>query len=180
MWLPRAGPSGQSAREEWIEHQVSPGETFEDIARYYEVSPVQLPQWNGGVTTLVPDMKLKVRTTRPPRPPLVEEYYTVGEGEDWLAVANLYNSTEDKLRQFNPKAPDRLKGGEELLLWIERRSVRGEDAEPRRPADLHRPRGRELGRRRDQRDARQSGAAAAVAAGRRPLRLARLRDQLPR
>ncbi|MBZ5711124.1 penicillin-insensitive murein endopeptidase [Nannocystis pusilla] len=115
----KTGPSGQSAREEWIEHQVSPGETFEDIARYYEVSPVQLPQWNGGVTTLVPDMKLKVRTTQPPRPPLVEEYYTVGEGEDWLAVANLYNTTEEKLRQFNPKAPDRLKGGEELLLWIE-------------------------------------------------------------
>ncbi|PCC69091.1 LysM domain-containing protein [Nannocystis exedens] len=115
----RTGYSGQAAREEWIEHQVSPGETFEDIARYYEVSPVLLQQWNGGVTTLVPDMKLKVRTTRPPRPPLVQEYYTVGEGEDWLAVANLYSTSVDKLRQFNPTAPDRLKGGEELTLWID-------------------------------------------------------------
>ncbi|WAS95892.1 FHA domain-containing protein [Nannocystis punicea] len=115
----RTGPSGPSAREEWIEHQVSPGETFEDIARYYEVSPVLLQQWNGGVTTLVPEMQLKVRTTRPPRPPLVQEYYTVGEGEDWLAVANLYSTSVDKLRQFNPKTPDRLKGGEELTLWID-------------------------------------------------------------
>lgn len=115
----RTGPSGPTAREEWIEHQVSPGETFEDVARYYEVSPVLLPQWNGGVTALTPGMKLKVRTTRPPRPPLVEEYYTVGEGEDWLAIANLYSTSVDKLRQFNPNVGDRLKGGEELTLWID-------------------------------------------------------------
>lgn len=115
----KTGASGQSAREEWIEHQVSPGESLEDIARYYEVSPVLLPQWNGGVTALTPGMKLKVRTTRPPRPPLVEEYYTVGEGEDWLSVANLYSTSVDKLRQFNPTVGDRLKGGDELVLWIE-------------------------------------------------------------
>lgn len=115
----RTGPEGPVAKEEWIEHQVSPGETLEDIARYYEVSPVLLPQWNGGVTTLSPGAKLKVRTTRPPRPPLVEEYYTVGEGEDWLAVANLYSTSVDTLRGFNPKAGERLKAGEELMLWIE-------------------------------------------------------------
>lgn len=115
----KTGPEKQVAREEWIEHQVSPGETLEDIARYYEVSPVLLPQWNPGVTTPTPGMTLKVRTTRPPRAPLVEEYYTVGEGEDWLSVANLYNISVDKLRAFNPGLPDRLKGGEELTLWID-------------------------------------------------------------
>lgn len=116
----KTGPAAAAAREEWIEHQVSPGETLDDIARYYEVSSVLLPQWNPGVKDPpAPGTRLRVLTTRPPRSPLVEEYYTVGEGEDWRSVADRYNTTVDKLRRFNPGLGERLKGGEELTLWID-------------------------------------------------------------
>jgi hypothetical protein len=115
----KTGPSKPVPKAEWIEHVVSPGETYDDIARYYEASPAQLLEWNGGAPEPVPGGKVKVLTARPPRAPLVQELHVVGEGEDWLAIANLYSTTVDKLRTFNPKLGDRLKPNDELTLWIE-------------------------------------------------------------
>lgn len=115
----RTGPSEAGPKEEWIEHTVSPGETYEDIAGYYGVSPALLLQWNGGVAAPVQGSKVRVLTAKPQRGPLVEEHYVVGEGEDWLTIANNYSTSVDKLKQFNEKLPDRLRAGDELTLWIE-------------------------------------------------------------
>lgn len=115
----KTGPKQPVAKAEWIEHVVSPSETYDDIARYYEVSPAQLTEWNGGAVEPTPGGKVKVLTARPPRAPLVQELHVVGEGEDWLAIANYYSTTVDKLRTFNAKLGDRLKPGDELTLWIE-------------------------------------------------------------
>lgn len=111
------GPSDKVVREEWIEHVVSPGETYEEIARYYDVPTVML-QTQGGAA-LTPGTKLRIKSAKPARPPLVEERYVVAEGEDWLTVANLYSTTADKLRQFNPSLDERLRPGDELKLWID-------------------------------------------------------------
>lgn len=115
----RTGPVEQAPREEWIEHTVSPGETYEDIAGYYGVSPALLVQWNAGAASATMGTKVRVLTAKPPRGPLVEEHYVVGEGEDWLTIANNYSISVDKLKQFNGDLGDRLKSGDELTLWIE-------------------------------------------------------------
>lgn len=110
----------QVVKEAWIEHTVSPGESYEDIASYYHLSPAVVMGWNpGGAGPPEPGTKLKIRTSLPPRQPLQEERYVVGEGEDWLGIANYYGVSVDKLRRFNPKLGDRLRGGEELLVWID-------------------------------------------------------------
>lgn len=113
----QAQTSPPAARERLIEHVISPGETCEEIARYYEVSTVAL---QASCAALKPGDTLQLRTTKDARPPLVEEHHVIEEGEDWLSIANQYNTTVDKIRGFNPHIDrDRLRPGDALTLWID-------------------------------------------------------------
>jgi len=104
-----------------VEHEVRPGETYEDIARYYGVSLAMLQKFN----TIsigdppVPGTKLRMMSSKPPRPPLQEELYVVSPGDDWKSIAGYYGVGSDELRRQNPKYGDQLRGGEELRFMVE-------------------------------------------------------------
>lgn len=104
-----------------VEHEVRPGETYEDIARYYGVSLAMLQKFN--TISLgdppVPGTKLKMMSGKPPRPPLQEELYVVSEGDTWQSIAGYYGVSSDELRRQNPKYGDQLRGGEELRFMVE-------------------------------------------------------------
>jgi hypothetical protein len=104
-----------------VEHEVRPGETYEDIARYYGVSLAMLQKFN----TIsigdppVPGTKLKMMSSKPPRPPMQEELYVVSPGDDWKSIAGYYGISSDELRRQNPKYGDQLRGDEELRFMVE-------------------------------------------------------------
>jgi LysM repeat protein len=105
-----------------LEHEVRPGETYEDIARYYGVSLAVLQKFNTVAIgePAVPGSKLKVPTDKPLRPPLDEERYVVSAGDDWRSIAGYYGVSMDALRRQNPGFGDQLRGGEELRFMVER------------------------------------------------------------
>ncbi len=105
-----------------LEHEVRVGETYEDIAHYYGVSPAVLQRLNREVMSgvPVPGTKLRVPTNKPPRPPLDEEAYVVLPGDDWGTIAGYYGLTMAALRRQNPGLGDQLRGGEELRFLVER------------------------------------------------------------
>jgi LysM repeat protein len=112
-------PPSLAPKEEWIEHVVSPGDTYEVIARYYGVSPAQVKSWNDGRPELEAGSRVKVRTSQQPRPPLAEERYIAVEGDDWRTIASIYGTSVERLVMFNPEIGERPRPGDELRLWIE-------------------------------------------------------------
>ncbi len=104
-----------------VEHEVRPGETYEDIARYYGVSLAMLQKFNtiSLGDPAVPGTKLKMMSTKPPRPPMQEELYVVSPGDDWRSIAGYYKVSLDDLRRQNPKYGDQLRGDEELRFMVE-------------------------------------------------------------
>jgi pSer/pThr/pTyr-binding forkhead associated (FHA) protein/LysM repeat protein len=104
-----------------VEHEVRPGETYEDIARYYGVSLAMLQKFNtiSLGDPAVPGTKLKMMSTKPPRPPMQEELYVVSPGDDWRSIAGYYKIGLDDLRRQNPKYGDQLRGDEELRFMVE-------------------------------------------------------------
>ncbi len=113
------GPTGPVAK--MIEHEVRPGETYEDIADYYGVSMAMLQKFNTFTTGEPPvtGARLKVFTSKPPRPPLEEERYIVSPGDSWQSIAGFYGINSDALRRQNKKFGDQLRGGEELVFMVE-------------------------------------------------------------
>jgi len=118
---PRTGPDTPVSKARFIDHTVQPGETWEDIANYYGVSQAMLASWNTISLSEAarPDIKLRVLTEKPPRPPLQEECYTATLGDSWQSIAGYYGTTTEKLRKQNKKYGDQLRGKEELCFLIE-------------------------------------------------------------
>jgi len=104
-----------------VEHEVRPDETYEGIARYYGVSLAMLQKFNtiSLGDTPVPGTKLRMMSSKPPRPPLQEELYVVSAGDDWQSIAGFYGVSTVDLRRQNKRYGDQLRGGEELRFMVE-------------------------------------------------------------
>jgi LysM repeat protein len=107
--------------EKMVEHEVRPGETYEDIARYYGVSLAMLVKFNSIALgdAPVPGTKLKMLSSKPPRPPLQEELYVVSAGDDWKSIADYYKVSIEDLRRQNPKYGEQLRVDDELRFMVE-------------------------------------------------------------
>ena len=119
--LPRETAPADAPGVKMIDHEVRPEETYEDIAQYYGVSMAMLQKFNAVSTTEppVPGTKLRVLTSKPPRPPLEEEIYVVTPGDSWQSIAGFYAVSVEALRRQNKAFGDQLRGGEELHFMVE-------------------------------------------------------------
>jgi LysM repeat protein len=115
---PPATPSAPA--DEWIEHEVIPAETLEDIARRYEVTPANVARWN----RLNPD-EPEISTgvvlrIKPNRRPLPQQQITfeLDKRYDWRSLAERFDVPVGKLRAYNPEVDD-LRVGTQIAVWID-------------------------------------------------------------
>lgn len=99
-------------------HQVLPGETLEQVARVYGVTPRAIEQWNH----LAPGAALSVGTTlhvEATRGPLARSQilHEVAPGDTWETLAHQYGVDPARLRADHPLLGDTLRAGERLSFW---------------------------------------------------------------
>lgn len=116
---PRIQQAPQEPKD--IIHTVAQGETLYSISRIYEVSVVDIMEWNDLLsTTLEIGKKLKIKG----QPIPVEtdfnrngkRYHIVQAGEGLYAVARLYNVSVDSLVAWNRIESSALDLGQELMV----------------------------------------------------------------
>jgi murein endopeptidase/LysM repeat protein len=98
-----------------------PGETLEQVAWRYEVTPEALRTWNGlsaDAPTLPAGARVKLEARRVP-PPRQRVSYTVQPGDSWWSIATAHAIDSKVLRATNPEAPARLTAGDVLVLWVD-------------------------------------------------------------
>lgn len=105
----------------WVIHRLVPGETLEQVAWRYEVTPEALRTWNGLAADAPPleigaRVKLEARRVPPPRQRVS---YTVQPGDSWWSIATAHAIDSKDLRAANPGAAARLTVGDALELWVD-------------------------------------------------------------
>lgn len=118
---PEQDPEPPTKAVKFVDHTVQTGETWDDIANYYGVSTSTLLTFNpiSLSEAAIVGTKLRIPSSKPPRPPLQEECYTVTAGDDWRSIAGYYGTTTESLRKQNKKFGDQLRGGEQLCFLVE-------------------------------------------------------------
>lgn len=105
----------------WIKHKPIPGETLEDIARRYDVTPADIGGWNGiNPSQPIPRKKkdLRIKTSTVPHPRERVEHL-VKRGDTWDSITKALGVGLDKLRKQNPRLPDKLdpKKKHKVVAW---------------------------------------------------------------
>ena len=106
---------------EWVEHEVVPLETVEQIAHRYGVRPASLRMWNGLSSTtsdLRTGAKLRVKPSRI-APQRRRFDYVVQPGDTWWRIGTRYGVDSADLRHTNWDAGQRLRVGQTLRMWID-------------------------------------------------------------
>ncbi|MFV8749179.1 penicillin-insensitive murein endopeptidase [Nannocystaceae bacterium ST9] len=113
------------AKKEWIEHQVIPAETLEDIALRYAVPLPQLVTWNGigEDDPLEPGQIIKVKAENPPLA-WQQITYSPEKRESWSSLAKRFDVPVDKLRAYNPTLGEKLSPSDEITIWITPRPLK--------------------------------------------------------
>ena len=103
----------------WVEHEVIPAESIDDIARRYGVTVSNVARWNG----LNPDApvvevgrKLRVNAAKTPLPQQLIEF-ELDQDYDWKTLSERFDVEPTKLRAYNPEVED-LKEGMRIAVWI--------------------------------------------------------------
>lgn len=105
----------------WVIHRLVPGETLEQVAWRYEVTPQELRTWNGiasDAAPLEPGARVKLEAHRVP-PPRQRVSYTVQPGDSWWSIATAHAIDSKDLRASNPSVPVKLTAGDVLVLWVD-------------------------------------------------------------
>ncbi len=118
-----------------IKYKVQPGDTLWDISRQYNVGMRELARWNGMGTTglLHPGEELlvfkkggakpkQVAATKPPRNEQVRKLnYRVRSGESLSVIANKFNVTVQKIKQWNQALAQQkyIHPGDRLTLYVD-------------------------------------------------------------
>ncbi|MCA9685308.1 MAG: penicillin-insensitive murein endopeptidase [Myxococcales bacterium] len=121
------GDQDNFTKKVWVEHEVIPAETLEDIALRYGVTVQALDRWNGvgEGETLEVGRKLKVQVDPTTAPlPFQNITYRTEKRESWTSLAKRFDVSVDKLRAYNPQAGDELRPDTELSIWIEPKPLR--------------------------------------------------------
>ncbi len=111
----------ETVEERWIEHEVIPAETLDDIARRYDVPIASIARWNG----LNPDaesievgrkLRIKPRLDPLPQQQIVVE---LEKDYDWRTLSERFGVPVQKLRAYNPALGTELPAGTRVDVWID-------------------------------------------------------------
>jgi murein endopeptidase/LysM repeat protein len=106
---------------EWMNHEVVPLETVEQVAHRYGVRPASVRMWNG-LSATTSDLKagasLRVKPSRV-MPPRQRFEYVVQPGDTWWRIGTRYGVDSADLRRANWDAEQRLRVGQTLRMWID-------------------------------------------------------------
>ena len=130
-----------SAEKKWLEHTVKKGETAWGIAQMYNISVIQLKEWNRlGSYALKEGQKLKVFTefeiqeaapkrsvnsvdVRVPKKPSRQNisagsvrYHTIQRGETLYSIARKYRMSVSELKRLNNMKSDFIRAGKRLKV----------------------------------------------------------------
>jgi len=130
-----------SVEKKWLEHTVKKGETAWGIAQMYNISVIQLKEWNRlGSYALKEGQKLKVFTefaiqeaplkrsvnsvdVRVPKKPNRHNisagsvrYHTIKRGETLYSIARKYRMSVSELKQLNNLRNDNIRAGKRLKV----------------------------------------------------------------
>jgi LysM repeat protein len=130
-----------SVEKKWLEHTVKKGETAWGIAQMYNISVIQLKEWNRlGSYALKEGQKLKVFTefeiqeaplkrsvnsvdVRVPKKPNRQNisagsarYHTIQRGETLYSIARKYRMSVSELKQLNNLRNDNIRAGKRLKV----------------------------------------------------------------
>lgn len=130
-----------SVEKKWLEHTVKKGETAWGIAQMYNISVIQLKEWNRlGSYALKEGQKLKVFTefeiqeaplkrsvnsvdVRVPKKPNRHNisagsvrYHTIKRGETLYSIARKYRMSVSELKQLNNMRNDNIRAGKRLKV----------------------------------------------------------------
>lgn len=108
-----------------VTHEVLGDETLEDIASRYATTVDAIASQNAKTLKkgLKPGQKLKIKTTADDRAQH-RETYTIQPGDTLGRIAKRYGVTVRDLQRMNPgKKPERLRIGDRLVIYSERRSA---------------------------------------------------------
>ena len=130
-----------SVEKKWLEHTVKKGETAWGIAQMYNISVIQLKEWNRlGSYALKEGQKLKVFTefeiqeaplkrsvnsvdVRVPKKPNRQNisagsvrYHTIQRGETLYSIARKYRMSVSELKQLNNMRNDNIRAGKRLKV----------------------------------------------------------------
>jgi len=108
-----------------VTHEVLADETLADIASRYATTAEAITEQNAKTLKkgLAPGQKLKIKTTADDRAQH-RETYTIQPGDTLGRIARRYGVTVRDLQRMNPgKKPDRLRIGDRLVIYSEKRSA---------------------------------------------------------
>lgn len=115
----RRAPAPPPVELTWVEHEVIPAESIDDIARRYGVTVSNVARWNG----LNPDApvievgrKLRVNAAKTPLPQQLIEF-ELDQDYDWKTLSERFDVEPAKLRAYNPEVEE-LKEGMRIAVWI--------------------------------------------------------------
>jgi LysM repeat protein len=120
--LPPTAPEPARAPEaapDWVEHEVIPAETLDDIARRYEVAVANVARWNGlnvDAPKIEVGQKLKIKAKVLPLPQQMIEF-ELDRKYDWKKLSERFGVEVDKLRAYNPDV-GKLDVGTHVVVWI--------------------------------------------------------------
>ena len=127
-------PSTADAEPEWIYHTIAKGEGLYGIARKYGTTVDKILEWNNisNPDKITAGQKLKIRnskaTSAPAKPTATPQpaptpattstlYHTVQKGESLGRIAAKYNTTIEKIMQWNNiNNPDKITEGQKLKI----------------------------------------------------------------
>ena len=127
-------PSTAEAEPEWIYHTIAKGEGLYGIARKYGTTVDKILEWNNisNPDKITAGQKLKIRNSKatavPAKPTATPQpaptpattstlYHTVQKGESLGRIAAKYNTTVEKIMQWNNISnPDKIAEGQKLKI----------------------------------------------------------------
>lgn len=117
--LRRNESSSPAAALTWVEHQVIPAESIDDIARRYGVTVSNVARWNGlnsDAPLIEVGRTLRIHAAQTPLPQQQIEF-ELDRDYDWKALSERFEVDAAKLRAYNPEVED-LNEGLRIAVWI--------------------------------------------------------------
>jgi LysM repeat protein len=114
--------------EMYLFHTIQPGETLYGVSKYYKVTAEDISNANPGLTfqtfsagknIRIPAAKIQSAPTTVTKTVVKKIEYTIKKKETMYGICKKFNTTSDKLIQYNPQLQTGLKVGMLIIIPVE-------------------------------------------------------------